>query len=632
MRLLAGIALMAGLFLAPTAPAGAAPGAHASTSSTVTVVASGLDSPRHLSVGPDGAIYVAEGGHIISGCTIATTGTPSCLSTNGAIGRLAGGSFTTVTSGLPSVATPANPPTIPFDSASGPSSVAYVNGQFVITMQDDSVTSSGGNPYGSRGVNLGRLVTAKPGSSTLTSIADLAKFAAQNPQTSASDPNPLVSGPLYDSNPYAVVPYQGGYAVADAAANSVLLVSTSGTIQMLARLPAATGGGDAVPTSLAVGPDGALYVGQLVGVPTAGSSVPGTANVYRIVKGQAPTVYASGFTAITDIAFDTAGRLLVLELNTKGLAAPPSGGALIRWQAGVQTVLASKTDGLSFCTGLAVAPDGSIYISNNGTSFASGTPSGQILRVAVPASGYRLAASDGGVFDFGQYRFYGSTGGQNITAPVVASAGVPDGPGYWLAQADGTVHAFGTAGLYSPVPQPVPLNKPIVGIAPTPDGRGYWLVASDGGVFSYGDAKFHGSAGGLPLNQPVVGVAATPDGGGYWLVARDGGVFSYGDAKFAGSTGGLTLNQPVIGMAAKTDGSGYWLIASDGGVFAFGTPFLGSMGGTPLNKPIVGAAASPDGSGYWLVASDGGIFSFGATFFGSTGSLTLSQPIGSMST
>jgi len=42
---------------------------------------------------------------------------------------------------------------------------------------------------------------------------------------------------------------------------------------------------DPVPTGLARGPDGALYVGLLTGVPFA----PGAASVYRVVPGQAPT-------------------------------------------------------------------------------------------------------------------------------------------------------------------------------------------------------------------------------------------------------------------------------------------------------------------------------------------------------
>ncbi len=161
-------------------------------------------------------------------------------------------------------------------------------------------------------------------------------------------------------------------------------------------------------------------------------------------------------------------------------------------------------------------------------------------------NGYLFSGSDGGVFNYGNIPFCGSTG---------------------------SIH----------------LVKPVVGTALTQDGGGYWEVASDGGMFSFGDAGFFGSMGGKPLNEPIVGMAATRDGKGYWEVASDGGIFSFGDATFYGSTGGTHLNQPIVGMAATPDGRGYWLVASDGGIFSYGdAKFFGSMGGKPLNSPIVG--------------------------------------------
>jgi len=210
-------------------------------------------------------------------------------------------------------------------------------------------------------------------------------------------------------------------------------------------------------------------------------------------------------------------------------------------------------------------------------------------------------------------------------------ASTPDGKGYWIAAADGTVSAFGDAHPYGSMADKH-LNQPIVGIADTPDGGGYWMVATDGGVFAFGDAPYLGSEGGHHLNQPIVGMAATPDGKGYWLVASDGGVFTFGDAGFFGSTGSWHLNQPVVGMAATPDGHGYWLVASDGGVFAFGeAPYLGSEGGHHLNQPVVGMAAAPDGHGYWLAASDGGVFAFGdAPYDGSQAGHRLNAPVNSI--
>jgi hypothetical protein len=141
----------------------------------------------------------------------------------------------------------------------------------------------------------------------------------------------------------------------------------------------------------------------------------------------------------------------------------------------------------------------------------AGTPK-PVVAVAcrAPATaprGYYLGASDGGMFNFGNIPFCGSTGN-------------------------------------------VALNRPIVGMAAPSGAGGYWLVASDGGIFTFGDAHFYGSTGAVHLNKPIVAMAATPDGKGYWLVASDGGIFTFGDAPFYGSTGGVALTRPIVAMAA----------------------------------------------------------------------------------
>jgi ABC-type branched-subunit amino acid transport system substrate-binding protein len=196
--------------------------------------------------------------------------------------------------------------------------------------------------------------------------------------------------------------------------------------------------------------------------------------------------------------------------------------------------------------------------------------------------------------------------------PIVGIATTPDGGGYWLVATDGGVFSFGDAKFYGSTGN-LHLNAPIVGMAATSDGGGYWLVASDGGIFNGGDAHFYGSTGGLHLNAPIVGMAPAP-GGGYWLVAADGGIFAF-NAPFLGSMGATPLNRPVVGMAGA-DG-GYWLVAADGGIFSFNAPFLGSTGNIALNQPIVGMEARGR-SGYRFVASDGGVFAFGTSaFFGS---------------
>ena len=244
-------------------------------------------------------------------------------------------------------------------------------------------------------------------------------------------------------------------------------------------------------------------------------------------------------------------------------------------------------------------------------------------------NGYLLSASDGGVFNYGNIPFCGSTGSIHLNRPVVGNALTSDGGGYWEVASDGGLFAFGNAGFYGSMGGS-PLNKPIVGMAATPNGSGYWEVASDGGIFNFGNAPFLGSTGAMHLNAPIVGMASTPDGNGYWLVASDGGIFSYGDAHFFGSMGGQPLNLPVIGIADDATTGGYWEVASDGGIFAFNAPFNGSTGGTHLNAPIVGMEATRNSSGYRFVASDGGIFSYLAAFFGSMGGRPLNKPVVAM--
>jgi cell wall-associated NlpC family hydrolase len=156
-----------------------------------------------------------------------------------------------------------------------------------------------------------------------------------------------------------------------------------------------------------------------------------------------------------------------------------------------------------------------------------------------------------------------------LAHPVVDIVSTPDGGGYWLVASDGGIFSFGDAKFYGSTGA-LALNKPIVAMAPTPDGGGYWLVASDGGIFSFGDAKFFGSTGALVLNKPIVAMAPTPDGGGYWLVASDGGVFTFGDATFYGSTAADPSPDPAERVVPTPSGQGYWIEDQNGTMYPFG--------------------------------------------------------------
>jgi SpoIID/LytB domain protein len=228
------------------------------------------------------------------------------------------------------------------------------------------------------------------------------------------------------------------------------------------------------------------------------------------------------------------------------------------------------------------------------------------------ANGYWVANSDGDVAAFGEATSYGTAAGTSLEGIVTGMAVMPDHKGYWLVGSDGGVLAFGDASWYGSASK-LHLAKRVIGMAATPNGRGYWLVASDGGIFAYGNARFYGSTGEYHLASPIVGIAATPDGHGYWLVSSGGGVFAFGDARFYGSAGDLHLTHRIVGVVPSPDGRGYFLVGRDGGVFAYGDAhFLGSLPGERIVTSVAAVTPTDNGHGYYVVATNGRVYAFGA--------------------
>ena len=134
-----------------------------------------------------------------------------------------------------------------------------------------------------------------------------------------------------------------------------------------------------------------------------------------------------------------------------------------------------------------------------------------------------------------------------LNQPVLGMATTPNGKGYWLVAGDGGIFSFGDAKFFGSTGA-MQLNQPIVGMAATPSGKGYWLVARRRRDLHVRRREVLRLDRRVQLNQPIVGMASTPSGKGYWLVAADGGIFTFGDAKFLGSTGGGAFGS-MTGMA-----------------------------------------------------------------------------------
>ncbi len=167
-------------------------------------------------------------------------------------------------------------------------------------------------------------------------------------------------------------------------------------------------------------------------------------------------------------------------------------------------------------------------------------------------------------------------GGVRLNQPIVGIAPTPTGQGYWLVARDGGIFSFGDARFFGSTGA-IRLNRPIVAMATSPTGRGYWFVASDGGIFSFGDARFAGSTGGAPPFFPVNGMAATPDGRGYWLSTIAGQVFGFGEARSMGNAP-LPLAAVVVGIVAAP--GGYRLVDASGNVFRRSTTSTAGSAGS----------------------------------------------------
>ena len=251
--------------------------------------------------------------------------------------------------------------------------------------------------------------------------------------------------------------------------------TTSSTTTTVAAAPAPTGTNSSTLTTLDTITTSSTSSSTLSG--TSATNTPSTAQV-QIPAGALP----SGTT------------VTLSSVNTSSYTPPTNdsfvAGFSLSWQTAQGTVPAATSAISMTISDPSIQAGDTIYVVNSSGQLVALSPSSYTIDptthsvtitftqdptymvVAPSAPGYRLVASDGGVFDFGSANFLGSMGGTK-------------------------------------------LNAPVVGGAANPSGSGYWEVASDGGVFSFG-TNFYGSMGGTKLNQPVVGMAADPATGLKW--------------------------------------------------------------------------------------------------------------------
>jgi hypothetical protein len=298
---------------------------------------------------------VAEAGRGGAGpCGFNAPGEYRCYGPTGAVSRYWRGEQSRVAEGLPSHALTTG------HAAGGPNDIAFLGrgGAYLTFGLGDNRSLR--DDFGAYGHLFGNLVHLNA-SGQWKIIVDLL------PHEETFNPG----GGAVDSNPYGVHAEAGFRLVVDAGANALLRVDANGGISTVATFPSrAQGRGtDAVPTSVAVGPDGAYYVSELTGV----NFGPGAARIYRVVPGEAPTIHVSGLQTITDIAFDADGTLYAVQHSSGVFFSGP--GQLLMIEPGQVPV--TLVPNLDRPTSVVVDWDGAVYVTNHGI-----TPgAGEVLRV-----------------------------------------------------------------------------------------------------------------------------------------------------------------------------------------------------------------------------------------------------------
>ena len=341
-----------------------------------TVVATGLDQPRHLAFNWRGDLFIAEAG---SGGDLEEVGVFAgalhCTGLTGAVTRVdTDGQQRRVVDGLPSAGHCDDG-----EQGIGPAGVLPVGRNNVVIQMGSPANFDPNTDLTVGADTYGRVLRTRRSGSINAVIADVTAFEA------ADDPD----GEGYDSNPTDLASHRGGYVITDAGANAVHVIDSQGRLVRTVEVPQEPCPGgpgncfgdedlDSVPTGIARGRGDTFYISTLSGVvadftvvPPQVGFQPGRGKIFAFDASTGEiTEFASGLTTAIDVAVDRRANVVY--------AAEFLTGAV--WAFDARTGERTRVDqpgDLITPGGLAVDRSGDLYVS---TFTAAPGSIGQVVR------------------------------------------------------------------------------------------------------------------------------------------------------------------------------------------------------------------------------------------------------------
>jgi hypothetical protein len=353
--------------------------AEAAASPAVTVVTSGLDSPRGVAFF-NGHLIVGEAGHGGTLCVVPTPVGTACVGNSAQISwvNTANGTHTPLATGL-------------YSLNLGPEGVLGVSG---LAVSDGRILAQlGGTPqedFTALGQQQsGRLISVRP-DGTWKTVAQVGKFdfnfTTQFPQP---PPNAISQGTQeHDSNPYGVMATNDGVYVADAGSNTLDRIGEEGRVKIVVydpfRFSVPWFPTDAVPTCVVKTEDG-LLIGELSG------------RVLKVNGSTFTVINDALFTHITGCASDQHGNVYFVNMFGSGapFVTPDKGsnffiGNVVKYnvESGSKSLLVPA---LQFPNMDTIGPDGNLYVSVGsicGSTPVIGPPcfgaTGGVVKITLP--------------------------------------------------------------------------------------------------------------------------------------------------------------------------------------------------------------------------------------------------------